>query len=131
MQWLVAWCNSHTGLLPLTLNDFWGGSVVLEDEPLVHPAFTLQGKRNIEALVAELESALDSPLDISKKRSRFFKEYKEFYAQEWFDFASFFPQAQGKISGREEGVSSIVRMGTLGNPYFSILQIMGRGACFL
>lgn len=124
MKWLVSWCDSRGGMAALTLNEFWQGSLQLENEPVVNPAFTLKGRDQIKGLVEELEHALDNPLDIAKKKADFLKWYKESYARKWHNFASFFPRGKEKINGKEEGISTFVRMGTRENPYFSLLRTM-------
>ncbi|WP_300667612.1 type VI secretion protein IcmF/TssM N-terminal domain-containing protein [Desulfoluna sp.] len=131
LAWLVTWCNSHGGGTVLTLEQFWEGSLQLKDEPVVNPAFTLQGVDQITGLIGDLEHALENPLDIAKKKEAFLKGYKETYAKEWYAFASFFPRGKETIKGREQGLSTTVRMGTSENPYFMLLEKMARELSFI
>lgn len=124
LEWLVAWCNRQEGLDPVTLADFWEGGRKLANEPVVRPAFTRKGHVRVEGLLGELNHALETPPDMEKKRAAFLGWYNEAYAQEWAAFASFFPKGKETIGGREARMAAVVRMGTLDNPFFSLLRVM-------
>jgi len=130
LAWIVTWCNDRDGTPALALGEFWGGSIRLANEPYVSPAFTLQGREQVFGMLTELEQALDNPLDIAKKKADVLAWYDETYALAWHSFASFFPKGQEMVTGREESISTIVRMGTLDNPYFSLLSKMARELSF-
>ncbi|VFQ44892.1 type VI secretion protein IcmF/TssM N-terminal domain-containing protein [Desulfoluna butyratoxydans] len=124
LSWVVTWCNGLGGIPSLTLAEFWEGSHHLSDEPFVGPAFTLKGREQVFGMLTELEQALESPLEIAQKKSTFLAWYHEAYAQSWHRFATYFPKGQETVTGKEESISTLVRMGTQDNPYFALLSEM-------
>ncbi len=68
LRWLVVWVNMEGTISPVTLGEFWGGSVTLSDEKKVAPAFVRKGKEMIDDLIKETETALPDPVFLESKK---------------------------------------------------------------
>lgn len=86
LHWLLAWGNTQDGLLPVGLNNFWLGSLVVRDYEIA-PAYTVDGLKAIYQLLAEIENALPLYMDISRQKSNFRLWYSEGRLSEWKRFS--------------------------------------------
>ena len=123
MKWLVAWANQQEDIPPITLKDFWKGS--LEPEaPVVLPAYTAQGHTFIQGFVKELESALPDPGPpiIAKQKQDFLSWYNENYLAAWKDFILAFPDGYKVLSGREEWQRTAAKVTKQKGPFFQMLD---------
>jgi len=122
LNWIATWINLDPALSYLTLQDFWGGSLELEDENKVAPAFTLQGKAKIDAFLTEIESALFDPMIIASRKLEFQTWYPKTYFSAWHDFGVAFPRGADRLKGKAEWRQVASLMGTDQNPYFVLLD---------
>ena len=126
LQWLVTWANEHPSLSAVKLKDFWGGSGTGPDEAVVPAAFTLAGDKQINALLEEMESALNEPLIIATRKMDFKRWYKKAYVLAWYNFGDLFPQGTGALKIREEWQQAASRVTTKKGPYISLFERMGK-----
>ncbi|OQX20440.1 MAG: hypothetical protein BWK76_01195 [Desulfobulbaceae bacterium A2] len=124
LNWLAALVNADSGLPVRTLKDFWGEYVGSSDEAAVPPAFTVQGKELIDAMMAEMESALNDPLNMAAGKAKFKSWYDQAYAQVWFDFGRKFPEAEYYLADKASWQQLAGGMADDKNPYFAVLGAM-------
>jgi type VI secretion system protein ImpL len=124
LSWLIAWVNTQETLFPLALEDFWGGSVSLQDETMVDPVFTRKGKNQLDSFVAELEAALPAPGPPMIKRQKldFEARYARDYIKVWFEFVSGFAQGAERLKGREDWQQVATRVAAGQGPYLALLD---------
>ena len=122
LNWVVTWINLDPVLSPLTLQDFWGGSLAVKDARSVAPAFTLMGKTKIDSFLKEVESALIDPMIIAGKKLKFQAWYRESYFRTWHDFVFVFPQGTEGLKDKAEWNRLASRTGSDQNPYFDLLN---------
>jgi type VI secretion system protein ImpL len=124
LNWIVTWVDGEGNAGSVSLQDFWGGSLQASQEITVPPAFTLEGKGQVEAFVKEIESALVDPLIIASQKLEFQGWYRKAYLDAWYVFAEGFPAGAERLQGREERQQLAARMATGEDPYFSLLDRM-------
>jgi type VI secretion system protein ImpL len=125
LHWLVAWVNASAPYWALTLDNFWGGEKgAVSDEKTVPGAFTLEGKKQIDSFLSEIESALPEPLIIAGQKQEFRVWYRKAYIGAWHDFGAIFPRGAQKFKGSEDVRLAAAVMANEGGPYFSLLHRM-------
>ena len=122
LQWLAGWVNKEGGLAPVTLSEFWGGSVTLPDEKVVTPAFTRKGKEMIDGFLKETESALIDPVLLGNRKTEFEKWYRTASFDTWQTFGTFFPKGVGKLKGSKEWLQMAPKMASDKAPYFAFFS---------
>ncbi|MBW2638712.1 MAG: type VI secretion system protein ImpL [Deltaproteobacteria bacterium] len=122
LNWLVGWVNSDPSFSPVIMADFWGGSPVKTKDVGVPPAFTIQGKEQIDGFLKEIESALFDPLIIAGQKLDFNKWYADAYLRAWHDFITVFPDGMNRLEGREQWKQVAARMASDQGPYFALLE---------
>lgn len=122
LNWVVVWINRTPGLSAFTLEDFWGGSLVAQDENKVAPAFTLKGMNALQSFISEMEGALVDPLIIAEKKMAFQNWYQKEYFNAWRVFGLSFPRGADRLKGKTEWRQVASIMGTEQNPYFILLN---------
>ena len=124
MQWMVAWCNSNPQVAPITLSDFWPGRNTPDKARVVAPAFTVKGSDQIEAMITELEQAMETPLNIEKKKIEFRQWYKDQYIDEWYNFGKAFGMGVQTLVDETEKLATAKRIAAGKGPYLSLLSKM-------
>lgn len=124
LNWMVLWVNQYTAVKTVRLEDFWGSDLRAPSEISVAAAFTLGGKKQMDALLQETESALADPLIISSKRLQFEGWYQQEYIQAWEKFAARFPSGADLLKDRTAWQQVAARMPTPEGPYFALLNKM-------
>jgi type VI secretion system protein ImpL len=124
LQWLVEWVNRDGAVSPVTLQSFWGGSLMLAEERQVAPAFTRKGKDMIDSLIIELSSALPESTFQEKDKTAFFNWYRSGSFSAWQDFASVFPKGAQKLRDAKERQHMASIMATDQGPYLALLNRM-------
>ena len=122
LNWLAGWVNSDPSFSPVIMADFWRGTPAKAEDVGVPPAFTVQGKGQIDAFVKEIESALFDPLIIAGQKLDFNKWYTGSYLQAWHDFINVFPDGINQLEGREQWKQVAGRMASDQGPYFALLE---------
>ena len=122
INWIVSLINQTSGLSPLTLEDFWGGSLTASVENRVEPAFTLPGKEAIQSFIREMENALKDPLSIANKKVTFQAWYRKEYFDAWRTFSSSFHYGSERLKGATEWLQTATKMKTDQNPYFLLID---------
>ncbi len=122
LHWIVTWINGYSGIQPVTLGKFWGGTSPEGQEPVVMPAFTKKGNELRLAFLRELSHALEDPLLIAQQEKELDDWYVEQYQISWLDFASHFSQGAYRLKTREDWQQTAMRMAQNSNPYLDFLQ---------
>ncbi len=121
-QWLIIWINQQKSVLPIKLQDFWGGSLTITDEKSVAPAFTRKGKEMIDSFIREIESAYPDPVFLESSKISFEKWYRTVCFDAWYSFIAIFPRGSEKLKGAKEWQQVAARMATDQCPYFAFLN---------
>jgi type VI secretion system protein ImpL len=124
LNWLALWVNQYTSVKTVRLEDFWGSDLSSPSELSVAPAFTRDGKKQMDALLQETESALVDPLILSSKRLKFEGWYQGEYIRAWENFAARFPSGSELLKDRTAWQQVAARMPTREGPYFALLDKM-------
>lgn len=122
LRWLVVWGDRQGTVPPTTLNDFWGGSLSIQNEKSVTPSFTRKGKEMIDSFIKEIETALPDPIIIASQKSDFEKWYRTLCFDAWLHFVAFFPKGAERLKGIKEWQPVAVKVATEQSPYFALLN---------
>jgi len=122
LQWLAVWVDRQSGLPPVTLKDFWGGSLTATAEKSVAPAFTRKGKETLDSLINELEEAIPDPAPIRAQRAAFAGWYRNADFEAWRAFAADFSKGEQRLRGAAEWQQAAAKMGSEQGPYFALLK---------
>ncbi|MFA7061504.1 MAG: type VI secretion protein IcmF/TssM N-terminal domain-containing protein [Pedobacter sp.] len=121
LQWLVSWANRQGDAPPITMQSFWGGSLPLQGEKIVAPAFTKKGKEMINGMLTEMISAQPQPELLEKPKSSFEEWYRRSCFAAWREFAAQFPRGVERLKGENEWQAVAVKMGTDQDPYSAFI----------
>lgn len=124
LQWLTVWVDRQSGLAPVTLKDFWGGSLTASVEKYVPPAFTRKGKETLDSLIRELEAAAPDPLPVTTRKAAFATWYRGTTFESWRAFAADFSKGEERLRGEAEWRQVASKMATEQGPYFALLNKM-------
>jgi type VI secretion system protein ImpL len=122
LSWLTVWVDKESGLPPIKLADFWGGSQTLPDEKSISPAFTRKGKEMIDSLLKEMETALPDPILLEANKAAYQKRYASLSFDSWYAFASYFPKGASKLKGEKEWQAVAGKMAGEQDPYFAFIN---------
>ncbi len=122
LHWLAALADTDPALAPVRLQDFWGGSLSLEDEPSVPTSCTRAGRESLAAFLEELASALSDPLAISQQRLAFADWHRQRTLEAWYAFAEAFPRGSTRLKGQDEWLPAAARTGAGSGPYQGLLE---------
>lgn len=122
LQWLTLWVNQQSGLAPVTLKEFWGGSQAANGEKSVAPAFTRKGKETLDALIKELEAAAQEPAAVTAQQSTFSGWYRSAAFEAWRSFAADFSKGDERLRGAAEWQQVAAKMASDQGPYFALLN---------
>lgn len=122
IRWLILWVDKESGLNPVRLVDFWGGSRNLSDEPYVNPAFTKKGKSMMDGFMAELRNALPDSSLAEAQKANLEKQYRSLCFESWHVFAAYFPKGAERLKGAREWKLMAPRMATEKGPYPSLIE---------
>src|SRR3990167_5850592 len=128
LDWLITWANTDPSLSSseVSLANFWGGAQSASPEAVIPPAFTLDGKAQIDKFLAEIESALPDPLIIASQESEFQELYRKAYIEKWYDFGNVFSKGIDRLTGKEEWQEVAAKIAINQGPYFSLLDRMAK-----
>jgi type VI secretion system protein ImpL len=124
LNWLVDWVNINGDAPAVTLATFWNDLGPDENEIVVAPAFTVQGKAAVDDYIREIESALFEPLVIGSQKLDFQDAYREMYLDAWKDFVDYFPKGLARLPDRDRWKQAGMRMPTKKGPHLALLDTM-------
>jgi type VI secretion system protein ImpL len=128
LTWLVGLPDSNPLIKPVTVQDFWGGTsqarapAAGQELPMVSAAFTVAGKKEIDAFLVEMEKSIDDGPKFLTHRSAFEAWYKEHRLQPWQKFAAGFPGTERTLSGEVEWRSAMGLITSARSPYFRVMD---------
>ncbi|WP_027722026.1 type VI secretion protein IcmF/TssM N-terminal domain-containing protein [Maridesulfovibrio zosterae] len=124
-RWLVNWVNDNPALVPVTLQDFWGGPhLQYENEVSVVPSYTVKGREMLQAFLAELKQAMQDSGEFDKREKAFWIWYAGEYYKEWFNFAEHYAEGEGQLLTKVDYQDMAMKMSLPDNPYFALLTRM-------
>lgn len=124
--WLVDWANDLPDLSGVTMQQFWGLTAQSPDATATVPAaYTVEGKKRIDAFLSRVESALQDEELIDQRVKTFRTWYLQQYADAWQSFAIHFPDGENWERTYLEWKTLAAGMAGQNNPYFSLLRLMG------
>ena len=128
MTWLTGLATANPLVKPVTVHDFWSSvdhvpSDTTGAELLVVPsAFTIAGKKDIDAFLAEMEKSVDDGPKFIAQRERFELWYKEQRALAWQKFVAGFPGTERTLSGEAEWRASMALIVGPQSPYYRLMD---------
>lgn len=122
LQWLTVWVDQQSGLPPVTLKEFWGGSLTANGEKSVAPAFTRKGKETLDGLIKELEAAAPDPAPVTTQKVAFAGSHRNASFEAWRIFAADFPKGAERLRGAAEWQQTATKMASEQGPYFALLN---------
>ncbi len=132
LQWLVKWANVQPSLPPVTMGDFWGRDRIVEPDRLrVPPAFTTLGRAKIEKFIGQYETAVEDPTILQGPKIEFQPYYRREYVKAWKRFLEKFDSSQIRFVGETERREVTQQMAEPSNPYFAMIERMGKEMSFL
>jgi type VI secretion system protein ImpL len=124
INWLVAWANIQPELAYITLQDFWGDRLLNPDNITIPPAFTVEGKKQIDHLISEIETALPDPTAFTDKKPDFNQWYPAAYIKIWNDFTTAFPKGEYWLADKTAWQQVATRITTDQSPYFAFIDTL-------
>jgi len=120
-DWMIEWVNIQ-GFPVVKLDDFWGGSRILTDQPTIGSAYTLEGRNFLTEFYDELSKASEGSAELSSIKSEFTLFYNRKYLKTWNEFAEKFDIGKNKLRGRKEWLDTLETMTGRDNPYFAFMR---------
>ncbi|MHB8137731.1 MAG: type VI secretion protein IcmF/TssM N-terminal domain-containing protein [Smithellaceae bacterium] len=102
LQWLLALANQDSSLLPVTLNDFWGGGQQASEERQVPPCFTRHGKEVMDRFFIELSQVYPDALSLTSNKTAFDEKYRTLCFEAWQHFADGFSKGIERLNTTNE-----------------------------
>jgi type VI secretion system protein ImpL len=125
LHWVTGWVNEMYPDYTVTLKSFWGGSNPVYEDVQVVPAFTAEGKKQLDLFLADMETAVSDPGLITSRKQEFVSWYKTAYLEAWHNFGLVFSQGTERLKGQEEWKLAAQKMGGAG-PYLSLIKKMAQ-----
>ena len=123
-SWIVAWANQQQDFDHIALNDFWSGTIKVEQAPVIDKAYTLQGKAFINQFLTELAESNDESNVLANVKDDFQAFYDRRYRKAWLNFAQRFNEGKYQLRDRKEWLTVIDSLSTKDNPYFKFIRRM-------
>ena len=122
LQWLALWVDRQSGLAPVTLKDFWGGSLMAIDEKSVAPAFTRKGKETLDNIVKELEAAAPDQTPLTAQKAALANWYRNASFESWRIFAANYSRGEERLREAAEWRQTASKMASEQGPYFALIN---------
>jgi type VI secretion system protein ImpL len=124
LYWLVTWANREGTIPPITLRDFWRGSLSVPGENIIVPAFTQRGRLKIDSFMDEIRLSLSDPKVFTHRQLDFEKWYQRVCLDSWEKFGAAFSRGEESLKSQEEWQQIAAKMPTDQGPYFGVLNRM-------
>ncbi len=125
LLWLADWANLQVETLaPVSYSRYWGGDPDLDETvgPEVPRAYTPEGFKKIQDVIAEISGVLDDPKSLVAQEESFYKVYRREYWEAWSRFLKAFPQGWKLWPDRTGRRELAARMSGDQSPYRRLLQ---------
>ena len=130
-QWLVVWAEKQSGSPPVSLKEFWGGSQAAPGERPISPAFTKNGKVQVDSFVAEIEAAAGDTVAMGGQKAALAKWYPQACLSAWGQFAAGFQRGTDTLKGQKEWQAAAARSATDQGPHMAFIARMASELEFL
>jgi type VI secretion system protein ImpL len=124
-EWLIEWANIQ-GFEKVKLSDFWGGSRILTDQPVIDAAYTLEGRTFLNTFLDELTLSSEGSAGLAAIKAEFMQFYNRKYLKTWLEFTEKFDIGKNKLRGRKEWLDALETMTGKDNPYFAYMRRVSR-----
>jgi type VI secretion system protein ImpL len=121
LKWLAVWANEQTYVKPVTLRQFWDGSLRLPEPVEVEGAYTADGEKAIRSFLGEVE-ATGTGSGFAAKKEEFEQWYREQRRKAWVNFVMDFDAGLDTLDGPREWKLVMQRLGSPTDPYLSLLD---------
>jgi len=118
---LESWLDGESGIAPVTLAQFWGGSSTAAHEVQVAPRHTLKGREVSRSLLEEIEGALPGEQK-GKLPAAFERRLRTETLAAWEGFAAGFANGSERLRGERQWQEAAARMAGESAPYFALLN---------
>lgn len=129
LTWLAGLPLANVNLKPLTVGTLWGrperqlGIVAPPKDALYVPeAFTVQGRKEIDSFLGEMEKSIDDGPRFLAQRSAFDDWYKQQRLEAWRKFVAGFPGTERTLTNEIEWRSWMGTVTTAKSPYFQLMD---------
>ena len=123
LQWMLALTDQHSELLPITLNDFWGGDQQAAQDIRIQPCFTRQGREVIEHFFSEFSQAYPDAPSLITNKNQFDQKYRTLCFEAWRYFADGFSRGMERLNTQAEWERIASDMaGNGGGPYRALMD---------
>jgi type VI secretion system protein ImpL len=123
MDWLVDWVSASSGVQPITIEDYWQGSINNDDTLSVNGAYTLAGKEIVDDFISQIVNALGKEhAFLSKYLPAFERQYQANYLASWNAFLIGFSGGKETLNSRAEWLNVINNLTTGRNIFFTLLN---------
>jgi type VI secretion system protein ImpL len=123
MSWLLDWVNANQGIKDVSLNDYWNGTLQVDNLPKVQRVYTLAGKKMIDDFVEQIKLALGQEAHIvTQTLPDFLEMYQKNYLANWGAFLKQFNEGRKTLRNRQEWLSTINNLPTGRNLFFKLLN---------
>jgi type VI secretion system protein ImpL len=125
LRWIA---DSWIPMAPaVELADFWGQPErTLQAKPIVPGAFTLEGRKNIQAFTKLLGNTLYESQGLKGKVAQFWDWYGQQFNASWLAFAKRFGDGDQGMTSASARQRMATLMATPQNPYFKLLSRMAQ-----
>ena len=124
-DWLIEWANIQ-GFPVVKLSDFWGGSRVLDKQPVIESAYTLEGRNFLNEFLDEVSLSSEGSAELATIKTEFMTFYDRKYLKTWHEFTGEFDLGINKLRGRKEWLDALETMTGKDNPYFAYMRRVTR-----
>ena len=123
LDWLTDWAETQPGVKPITLSDFWDGSMPSKTSfRVIDAGFTGEGSRAIVGFIQELKSSTPATPEMLAKYETFIIWYRNSRLKAWTSFLSEFQNGQELLDGRSEWDRTLANLGTSNGPFVRVMD---------
>ena len=123
LDWLTDWAKTQPGVKPITLSDFWDGSIPSKASfPVIEAGFTGEGSKAIVGFIKELKLSTPATPEMLAKYESFIVWYRNSRLKAWASFLSEFQNGQELLDGRTEWDRTLANLGTSNGPFVRVMN---------
>ena len=122
LDWLLEFADRDEPHAAVSLQEFWGGTLPLREEPAIAPAFTGKGKECVTALVREISAAYPEQGVLELEKGDFEIRYRNACLAAWQKFARQLSKGEQRLIAPKEWRRAAADMAGEQGPYYSFMR---------
>lgn len=127
LGWLVGLVASNGTVRAVTPIDFWRessdvGEVKKNNYATVEPAYTSAGKKEIDAMLLEVEKSAENGPTFMRRRAAFESWYLDHRLRTWLRFAVDFPSGEQVLTGEVDWHTTLGGITAPHSPYYRLID---------